>query len=70
VDRPEGERVFFFEKKKQKTFILACGAPDLRGPKPREHQQKFLVLFQKEPFFPNPHCPKGGSQRPLILRAT
>jgi hypothetical protein len=31
------EGPFFFEKKKQKTFLNACGAPHARGPKPREH---------------------------------
>jgi hypothetical protein len=33
--RPEG-RAFFFEKKKQKTFVIACGASYDRGLKPRE----------------------------------
>jgi hypothetical protein len=32
-----GRKAFFFEKEKQKTFALACGAPHAGDLKPREH---------------------------------
>jgi hypothetical protein len=37
TDLYAGRKVFFFEKKKQKTFVFASGAPHVRGLKPREH---------------------------------
>jgi hypothetical protein len=44
VSALEERKVFFFEKKKQKTFDLWCGAHRQRAPR----NKSFLVLFFKK----------------------
>jgi hypothetical protein len=41
---------FFFEKKKQKTFVNAVA--DLSGEHPTAHQSFLLLFFKKERFLP------------------
>jgi hypothetical protein len=50
-------RMFFFEKKNQKTFAtLGVGVGDSRVPK----SKSFLLLFFKkeDSFLPRPHAPR------------
>jgi len=47
VKMEEGRKNFFFEKKKQKTFVLFC-AGLLRQPRPKLTKSFLLLFFKKE----------------------